>query len=186
MGLVGESDEEVFGSLFQEEDMRNSIAPVFLILLIVALGCTLPGQQSPKQEEVPRQADQKESSDEAEKLKEKIAELEKQKLEEKIEELEKKIDQKPDTTAARTPSSDKAKPVPKGFARVNSPNDGFLALRSEPNADIGVRVNKIPHGTTIRIYECGARTTVNGRSGRWCQVVYRRDIGWVFDAYLVR
>lgn len=173
--------------------MRISIISVFLVLLLSVLGCVLPNQVSdqPAQQQQPP-VEKGDTSDEAKELRDKIAELEKQKLEEKIEDLEKKIDQKnkvptssaPASKAPRTTTTSKS--VPSGFGRVNSPGDGFLALRSEPSASRGVRVNKIPHGKTIRVYSCGGRTTVGGRSGRWCQVVYRRDVGWVFDAYLIR
>jgi hypothetical protein len=149
----------------------------------------LPNQVSdqPAQQQPQPPVERGDTSDEAKELRDKIAELEKQKLEEKIEDLEKKIDQKnkvPTSNWPRTTTTSKS--VPDGFGRINSPGDGFLALRSEPSVSRGVRVSKIPHGKTVRVYSCGGRTIVGGRSGRWCQVVYRRDIGWVFDAYLIR
>ena len=39
-------------------------------------------------------------------------------------------------------------------ARVNSPGDGFLALRSIPDANNGMMLVKIPHGTNIEIIGC--------------------------------
>lgn len=70
-------------------------------------------------------------------------------------------------------------------ARVNSPGDGFLALRSLPNADIGERIAKIPHGAQIRVSYCSDKAfTVSGRSGKWCMVTYGSQTGWAFDAWL--
>lgn len=70
-------------------------------------------------------------------------------------------------------------------ATVNSPGDGFLALRSLPNSEIGARVLKIPHGATISIGGCGPVVRPVSRSGRWCQASYNGYTGWVFDAYLI-
>jgi len=69
-------------------------------------------------------------------------------------------------------------------ARVNSPGDGFLALRSLPNSESGERIAKIPHGTTISIGGCGPVVRPVSRTGRWCQASYAGLGGWVFDAYL--
>jgi hypothetical protein len=70
-------------------------------------------------------------------------------------------------------------------ARVNSPNDGFLALRTLPNSELGDRILKIPHGAVISVGECGPVITPVNRSGRWCQASYNGYRGWVFDAFLV-
>ena len=167
--------------------MRKTTLIVIAILLAVVLGCTLTNPIAEKQGEQPKNVEQKDDSEETAKLKDKIAELEKGKLEEKIDDLEKKIDQQgkaPATSTAK--SSSKGTPVPAGFGRVNSPNDGFLALRTEPSVDRGSRLAAIPHGKTIRVYNCGGRTTVGGRTGRWCRVEYRENVGWVFDAFLIR
>ncbi len=68
---------------------------------------------------------------------------------------------------------------------VNSPNDGFLALRSLPDADRGERILRIPHGAEVEIANCEkTQVTIGGRTGRWCQVEYSGRIGWVFDAWL--
>jgi hypothetical protein len=70
-------------------------------------------------------------------------------------------------------------------ARVNSPNDGFLALRDEPNAETGQRIAKIPHGAVVNLENCEKQTTtIAGRKGRWCMVTYEEETGWVFDAWL--
>jgi hypothetical protein len=70
-------------------------------------------------------------------------------------------------------------------ATVNSPNDGFLALRSLPNSDIGTRLAKIPHGETITIGMCIDAGKVGGKRGNWCMARYGDKTGWVFDAYLI-
>jgi len=70
-------------------------------------------------------------------------------------------------------------------ARVNSPNDGFLAMREEPKAGSSM-LAKIPHGSTVSLENCEKqKTTVAGRSGRWCMVTYGDETGWVFDAWLI-
>ena len=70
-------------------------------------------------------------------------------------------------------------------ATVNSPGDGFLALRNIPDADRGVRIAKIPHGSEVELNNCEkTQVTIAGRTGRWCQVEYSGRTGWVFDAWL--
>lgn len=72
------------------------------------------------------------------------------------------------------------------LARVDSPNDGFLALRAQPDPDAGERLAKIPHGATVNVTDCQTVIKkIGGRTGRWCQVEYRKMGGWVFDAWLV-
>ncbi|MTW22617.1 SH3 domain-containing protein [Allochromatium palmeri] len=63
---------------------------------------------------------------------------------------------------------------------VNSPGDGFLALRSEPTTKGGRRLAKIPHGTTLRLGVC--QPTSNGS---WCQTSYQGLTGWILDRYVV-
>lgn len=70
-------------------------------------------------------------------------------------------------------------------ARVNSPGDGFLALRTLPNSEAGQRIMKIPHGAVISIGACGPVVRPVQRAGRWCQASYNGQKGWVFDAYLI-
>ncbi|MEP7214277.1 MAG: hypothetical protein ABI791_14455 [Acidobacteriota bacterium] len=72
-----------------------------------------------------------------------------------------------------------------GSAKVNSPGDGFLALRVLPDAKAGQPLAKIPHGTTIALGFCQEETSkVSGRSGHWCMTSYDGKAGWVFDAWL--
>lgn len=104
-------------------------------------------------------------------LKEKIAELEKQIREQKKQQNE---------TPSQPPPQDQTT-----YARVNSPNDGFLALRSEPDHKRGDRLAKIPHGANIQILGCQDNAaTIAGRRGRWCRVSYAGQYGWAFDAWM--
>lgn len=70
-------------------------------------------------------------------------------------------------------------------ARVDSPGDGFLALRNLPSSDIGERTARIPDGATIEIGGCLPRMRIGKRTGRWCKASYRGSTGWVFDAWLI-
>ena len=67
-------------------------------------------------------------------------------------------------------------------ARVHTPGDGFLALRSEPTIRSGRRLLKIPHGSVLTLEQCVTRP----EDGRWCQTTFRGRVGWVFERYLVR
>lgn len=70
-------------------------------------------------------------------------------------------------------------------AKVNSPSDGFLALRNLPSVDIGNRIAKIPHEATIKVLMCSdQKATIAGRTGHWCMVTYDGQSGWVFDVWL--
>lgn len=108
---------------------------------------------------------------ETERLKAEMANLKKQ--------LEDQKNQKPNVPAVTTPPNQKAR-----TARANSPNDGFLALRSEPNSETGYRIAKIPHGDSITVLDCPKASNVGKMPGRWCQVVYEGQTGWAFDAFM--
>jgi hypothetical protein len=70
-------------------------------------------------------------------------------------------------------------------ATVNSPGDGFLALRSEPSSDYGERLAQIPHGAKINVVSCDSdKITIGSRRGSWCLVEWSGRAGWVFDAWL--
>jgi hypothetical protein len=70
-------------------------------------------------------------------------------------------------------------------ATVNSPGDGFLALRSEPSSDYGERLAQIPHGAKINVVSCDSdKVTIGSRRGSWCLVEWSGRAGWVFDAWL--
>lgn len=106
-------------------------------------------------------------------------------LEEKLKRLEKQLEEQ--KKANQTNSSSNQTPNQSGYAtaKVNSPNDGFLALRSDPNTETGTQIMKIPHGSIVVLNNCEKTTVkVGGRNGRWCDVEYRGQSGWVFSAWL--
>lgn len=67
-------------------------------------------------------------------------------------------------------------------ATVNTPGDGFLALRSEPSTQRGRRLLKIPHGTVLTLERCVAAAG----NDAWFQANYANKNGWVFDRYVLR
>ena len=69
---------------------------------------------------------------------------------------------------------------------VNSPRDGFLALRSSPNHRTGKLLAKIPHGYQLELNSCRSKTKIGKNTGRWCRTSYKGTLGWVFDAWTVR
>lgn len=70
-------------------------------------------------------------------------------------------------------------------ATVNSPGDGFLALRSTPSSDYGERLAQIPHGAKINVVSCDSdKITIGSRRGSWCLIEWTGRAGWVFDAWL--
>jgi len=114
------------------------------------------------------------------------ADAEKERLQKELANAQQKINEQKN---ANHPVNTAPFPVPSqsgiATARVNSPRDGFLALRNEPDADYGERLVKIPHGAVVTLEDCQRqRVTVSGRSGRWCMVTYEGTTGWVFDAWL--
>jgi hypothetical protein len=71
-------------------------------------------------------------------------------------------------------------------ARVNSPGDGFLSLRTEPSVKTGTQLVKMPTGSIVQLEDCQREfTTVDTKRGRWCMVSYNGQTGWAFDAWLV-
>lgn len=108
---------------------------------------------------------------------------EKEKLERELANLQKKLDEQKKAETNKTPPTFESDDLP--TARVNSPGDGFLALRDEPDAEKGERLARIPHGTVVVLENCEKqKTTIDGRSGRWCMVTHAGQSGWVFDAWL--
>lgn len=68
---------------------------------------------------------------------------------------------------------------------AESPNDGFVALRSDPSISRGSRLLRIPHGAAVTVlYTGGPGDVIEGRSGTWVQVQYGSTVGWAFDAFL--
>lgn len=112
--------------------------------------------------------------DETENLKEKIANLEKQMQEQK------KNTTVPTISNPLANSSPQSKTI---TAQVNTPGDGFLALRTEPSAESGERILQIPHGSKVTILGCLAKGS--GKKGRWCRVNYNGNVGWAYDGFLI-
>lgn len=111
---------------------------------------------------------------------------EKEKLLEEIANIRRQLDEQKKESASPDNQPDD-EPASEEFATVNSPNDGFLALRSLPDSERGIRLAKIPHGHELEIIDCeAARKSISGRSGRWCLAEYNGIVGWVFDAWLTR
>lgn len=112
---------------------------------------------------------------------------EKERLRDELANIQKKLDERQKTNVNTNPfpsdnDDDHGSTI---TATVNSPNDGFLALRSVPDAERGDRIARIPHGTEVELNNCEkTQVTIAGRSGRWCQVEYNGRTGWVFDAWL--
>lgn len=112
-------------------------------------------------------------------------------IKEELESLKKQIENQ--KTPAKTDSPTRPFPTQTPSAptiqtaRVNSPNDGFLALRNLPDSEHGEMLAKIPHGTNIEIIGCQKTPTrkVGKRTGRWCRTNYNDQDGWVFDAFLI-
>ena len=116
-----------------------------------------------------------ESEDDQKRLEEEMANL--------VKKLEKELNSDANTSGEPPSNGDASDGRP--TARVNSPGDGFLALRDEPDAETGTLLAKIPHGAVVNLENCEKQqTTVAGRKGRWCMVTYRGETGYVFDAWL--
>ena len=108
-------------------------------------------------------------------------------LREQIANLEKKLNEQKNSNR---PVSNSTMPadqptVTSGNATVNSPGDGFLALRSLPSSDIGERLVRVPHGASLTLGGCLPRSRVGNKTGRWCRANYAGYSGWVFDAWLI-
>ncbi|MGD9563595.1 MAG: SH3 domain-containing protein [Pyrinomonadaceae bacterium] len=107
---------------------------------------------------------------------------EKEKLKDELANIKKRLEEQERNTGTPDPDEERGSPI---TATVNSPKDGFLALRSQPNSELGERIAKIPHGADVEVVRCGgSAVTIGGRSGRWCYVIYAGQRGWVFDAWL--
>lgn len=109
---------------------------------------------------------------------------EKAKLEKEVADLKRKLEeQAPTTTGTEDFPTDPDYTLK--TATVNSPGDGFLALRNLPSSDIGERIGKIPHGDKVEVLACGPNSeTIGSRTGKWCLVSWQNQAGWVFDAWL--
>ena len=120
------------------------------------------------------------------------ADEEKKRLEDELANVKRRLDEANKKTSVNSnpfpeSSSTDADPTDSlAVATVNSPNDGFLALRTEPDPDTGTRIAKIPDGAQVAVALCqDDRVTIGGRTGKWCLVGWGNYVGWVFDAFLV-
>ena len=114
---------------------------------------------------------------------------EKKRLEDEVAKLKKKLEETNGSNSNSDDSDFDFSDIPGlgGTATVNSPKDGFLALRNLPNADYGERIAKIPHGATVSIFSCADQSvTIDSRTGHWCMISYNSQVGWVFDAWLIK
>ena len=106
-----------------------------------------------------------------------------ERLEEELANLQKQLEDALKPSPTKTPPGFSSDGQP--TARVNSPSDGFLALRSEPDAEHGERLAQIPHGAVVKLENCEKeKVKIGNRTGRWCMVTYGDHTGWVFDAWL--
>jgi hypothetical protein len=112
--------------------------------------------------------------DETAAMKQKLAELEKQ-----LKEQKSKVPNIP--TLPNSPATPKVPTVT--TAKVNSPGDGFLALRTGPSSSTGDRILEIPHGATVTVLAC--QSAAKGKKGKWCKVNYNGNAGWAFDGFLI-
>jgi hypothetical protein len=112
---------------------------------------------------------------------------EKTSLEDDLANLQKKIEElgNTETDKAPFPGSDDGQLGSPITATVDSPKDGFLALRSLPSVDLGDRIARIPHGDEVEVIGCSDnQVTIGNRRGKWCLVTWNTKAGWVFDAWL--
>ena len=177
---------------------ENRSGPVLALVFLFLVGLACSGTADPTSQKQPSSATPAPST-----VPTASPDPETIKLQEKLAELEKKVNeqQKPGPAPQTTPQvqapqlpQTSAPPVQqppvtrdtRGGAWVNSPGDGFLALRSEPSSEFGYRIVQMPHGANVRVWGCqGYGERVSGRSGRWCRVSYGSYSGWAFDAWLV-
>lgn len=109
-----------------------------------------------------------------------------ERLKKELADLQKQLDEKK-TSSANSVSFPDLDKLDFEFreATVNSPGDGFLALRSEPNSEFGERLAQIPHGAKINVVSCDSdKVTIGNRRGSWCLIEWNGSAGWVFDAWL--
>jgi hypothetical protein len=91
----------------------------------------------------------------------------------------------PEPVKTATPKEDEPEFDDEVIKRVNSPADGFLALRDTPFSRKGSRLAKIPHGDIVVLGKCQKNAiTIGGRTGHWCRAKWEGYSGWVFDVWL--
>ena len=167
--------------------MKNMLLALAIVGAI-GLGCGYELTKREPAQEQPTKETTSSTEEEKRELEKKIADLEKEKLEEKIERLEEEVEEQKKKPAPAPPKKKKT-PRPTelemGYMRVNSPGDGWLALRSGPSSQSRLLV-KIPHRSVVRVDYCGSVVRSGKLRGRWCEVVYKGRKGWSFDYYLRR
>jgi len=183
VNIAPDSVPTYFSPPIQQPPTKNKAIPIIagiLGLLLLAIGGVAafvllrppadknPVAASPNQTVSPVAA----ANEETAKLKEEMANLQKQ--------LQDRKNQKPNTPAETFSPPKEALAT----ARANSPRDGFLALRSEPNSETGYRIAQIPHGATLTVLGCPKPSNIGKMAGRWCQVIYNGQSGWAFDAFM--
>lgn len=158
------------------------IIPLFAILLFAIIGLVgyillKPNEIAVSNQPIPTPAPTAAPNDETNTIKEELESLKKQ--------IAERNTAKNNSNARPFPNQNPNAPIVQ-LARVNSPNDGFLALRSIPDSTNGIMLAKIPHGTNIEIIGCqkNAVQLPGKRRGRWCRTNYNEYSGWVFDAFL--
>lgn len=189
INVAPDSSPTIFTPPISNQPIKKGVSPIvvgvlgFLLLLVVVGFAGFVGyimlQPSDKKETAanvsptPRVSQTSTPDDQTAELKEKLANLERQVQDQK-------------NPKNSTPVETYSTPKPSATtARVNSPGDGFLALRSEPNSETGFRITKIPHGATVTVLNCPRPSNVGKMRGRWCQVIYNGQSGWAFDAFMI-
>lgn len=110
--------------------------------------------------------------------------VEREKLQKELADLQRKLQEQNNSVANSDPFSEDELGSPI-TATVNSPKDGFLALRNLPTHEFGERIAKIPHGDQVEVLGCDDEYVVIAeRRGRWCLATWKTQAGWVFDAWL--
>jgi len=184
-GVAPDSVPTYFSPPIPQPPAKNAVSPIIIgvlgLLLLLAIGgfaafvlLRPTGDKNPVVAVSPTQSVSPTAApnDETAKLKEEMTNLQKQ--------LQNRKNQKPNAPAEIVPPPKQ----PGNTARANSPRDGFLALRSEPNSETGHRIAKIPHGAALTVVACPKPSNSGKMAGRWCQVVYNGQSGWAFDAFM--
>lgn len=186
------SDPTVFSpriSQTQNENVRRGISPwlvvpllgILLLAVAALLGYILfaPNSVQVTNSAAPTPSPTATPKDETAALKEELESLKKQIANQKT-------PAKTDAPIRAFPNDNSSTAPVIQTARANSPNDGFLALRSIPDAQNGAQLAKIPHGTNLEIVGCQKNETQlpGKRRGRWCRTNFNGQSGWVFDAFL--
>lgn len=93
----------------------------------------------------------------------------------------------PSTPVPPSPTPRAVRQLANSTVRVDSPRDGYLALKEGPCTAPCRTLAKIPHGTTLILDGCRDSVEVaDRRQGRWCSTSYDGNSGWIFDAFVVQ